>query len=166
MHDQPLTEADQKEALSRAYVAAVVARAGYTTTITSPDRDGIDLRIQASGRFRPALDVQLKATARLGDAQDGVYRYPLNRSNYDSLRMDAQTPRLLVILDLPKDKRKWLFVSREQLVMTRAAYWTNLAGCSETTNISTVTVSVPVANLFNVDALRNLMAPRRFKWVN
>ena len=60
MHDQPLTEADQKEALSRAYVAAVAARAGYTTTTTNPDRDGIDLRIQASGRFRPALDVQLK----------------------------------------------------------------------------------------------------------
>ena len=92
MTDVPLTGPDQEEALSRAYAYAVAARAGYVTAIPEPDRDGVDLRIQAGGAMRPALDLQLKATVKLGDSHDGHIRFPLKRRNYDLLRIETQTP--------------------------------------------------------------------------
>ena len=161
MRNDLLTDADQKEFLSRTYVTAVATRAGYITSIPVPDRDGIDLRIQGGGVMRPALDLQLKATASLRSSHNGMYRFDLPRSNYDTLRLATQTPRLLVVLDLPSDQRQWLSVSTDQLTLRRAAYWTSLADCSESDNKSSVTVSVPASNLFDVRAVRALMEQSR-----
>ena len=83
--------------MSRAYAYAVAARAGYSTAMYAEDRDGIDFRIQAGGGMRPALDLQLKATFNLGRLRMGASA-PLNRRNYDLLRIEAQTPRLLMVL--------------------------------------------------------------------
>ena len=65
MTDALLTSNDEEEALSRVYVQAVAARAGYVTSKCDLDRDGVDLRIHAGGDMRPALDLQLKATINL-----------------------------------------------------------------------------------------------------
>lgn len=46
-----LKEPDRKEALSRVYVKALAALAGYTTSVPEPDRDSVDLQIRAGGRF-------------------------------------------------------------------------------------------------------------------
>ena len=62
MSDVLLTVPDQEEALSRAYAHAIAAGAGYITADYDLDRDGVDLRIQAGGPMRPALELQLKAT--------------------------------------------------------------------------------------------------------
>ena len=66
-----LTVPDQKERLSLVYVKALAARAGFVTSAPEPDRDSVDLRIQAGGPRRPALDLQLKATAALDEPQAG-----------------------------------------------------------------------------------------------
>lgn len=100
MTDVLLTNADRKEALSRVYVHAVAARAGYVTAMYDQDRDGVDLRIQAGGEMRPAIELQLKATVHLAASDDGHFRFALKRRNYDLLRIETQTPRLLVVLDL------------------------------------------------------------------
>ena len=71
MTDALLSEEDVKEALSRVYVMAVAARAGFDTSKTELDRDGVDLRIHAGGAMRPALDLQLKATVNLCSLSDG-----------------------------------------------------------------------------------------------
>ena len=68
-----MTIPDQEEALSRVYARAVAARAGYVTADYDMDRDGVDLRIQAGGAMRPALDLQLKATINLGQPHDGHF---------------------------------------------------------------------------------------------
>jgi hypothetical protein len=111
--DALLAPTDQEEAFSRAYVDAVSAGAGYTVSAANFDRDGIDVTISAGGDFRPRLDVQLKATIRLGEPTAGVFRYPLKRRNYDLLRVPATTPRILVVLALPEDPSLWLSVSVE-----------------------------------------------------
>ena len=64
-----LTEPDQKEGLSLVYVKAVATRAGFLTSVPEPDRDSVDLRIQAGGPRRPGLELQLKATVGLGEPQ-------------------------------------------------------------------------------------------------
>ena len=152
---------DQKEALSRAYVQAVAARAGYATADYDFDRDGVDVRIQAGGAMRPALDLQLKATVNLGQLHDGHFRFPLKRRNYDLLRGQTQTPRLLVVLDLPRDQREWLTITVDELVLRRCAYWLNLKGYEATENRWEVTVRIPSGNLFDVDGLRALMKKSR-----
>ena len=152
-----LSEADQKEALSRVYALAVAARAGCTTAFPDFDRDGVDLVIQSGMAMRPAIGVQLKATSQISTEDDSYLRFPLKRRNYDLLREETQTPRVLVVLQLPANREQWLTITEDDLVLRYRAYWLSLRGSEETTNTSSVTVSIPKTNLFNVESLGSLL---------
>lgn len=152
---------DREAELSKAYVAAVAAAAGYVTSVQNLDRDGIDLQIRAGGSMRPSLDIQLKATINLGDATNGAFRFPLKRRNYDLLREQTMIPRILVILDLPKNAEDWLSVTAEELVMRRCAYWASLADRPESDNKESVTISVQNKNRFDIEGLKALMQQSR-----
>lgn len=157
MSDGLITSNDRAEALSRAYVAAVAAGAGYVTAEQNLDRDGVDVQIRAGGSMRPSLDIQLKATSNLGEATEGAYRYPLKRRNFDLLRQQTMVPRILVVLALPATEADWLSVTAEQLIMRRCAFWASLAGFPETQNNESFTISIQNNKWFNVDSLRELM---------
>jgi hypothetical protein len=159
--DRLLAATDREEALSRAYVQAVAAGAGYVVATRDFDRDGIDCEIKAGGHMRPALGIQLKATVNLGECIDGCYHYPLKRRNYDWLRGPSQAPRLLVVLALPEQETDWLSISAAQLVMRRCAYWVSLADAPETTNQTSVTVLLPEVNRLEIASLRKLMDQSR-----
>jgi Domain of unknown function (DUF4365) len=161
MTDALLKSTNLEEAISRAYVSAVVAGAGYISGKTEFDMEGIDLSVHAAGPFRPRIDVQLKATINLGEAVDGVFRYPLKSRNYDLLREETTVPRILVILDLPKSEKEWLTVSPQELIMRRCAYWHSLTGSPETTNKESVTISIQYARRFDVEGLKALMGQAR-----
>ena len=157
-----LTGPDQKEGLSLAYVKALAARAGFSTAVPEPDRDSVDVRIMAGGPRRPALDLQLKATADLAKAQNGFRRFRLRIKNYNDLRVEAQTPRLLVVLELPQDEAQWMTVTTEELVLRRQAYWLSLQrGFEEVVGQQTATVRIPKDNVLDVEALRTLMERSR-----
>ena len=159
--DTLLSENDVESALSIAYVQAIAAQAGYTCgEPPGPDRDSVDIQIAAGGQMRPKLDLQLKASIRLsGDGN--AFAYPLKVKNYDDLRVSTQTPRLLVVLDLPKRMDQWLVVTVKQLVIRRSAYWVSLSGMQESPNATSVTISIPKMNIFDVPALNRLMAQSR-----
>ena len=159
--DRLLTERDEEELLSIAYVHAVATRAGYVTATYEKDLDGIDLRIQAGGEERPALELQLKATTNLAGADDEWVRFPVPRRNYDLLRIETLTPRLLVVFDLPKDRERWMTVTEDELIIRHRAYWMNLCGQDETDNTASVTVWIPKRNRLNIDSLRALMEQSR-----
>ncbi len=157
-----LTAPDQKEGLSLVYVKALAIRAGYTISTPQQDRDSVDLRIQAGGPCRPALDLQLKATATLGGSQAGVLPFRLSVKNYNDLCVLTQTPRLLVVLELPKDESRWMTVTTEDLVLRRRAYWLSLQqGHDEVVGQQTVTVRIPEQNVFDIETLRALMERSR-----
>ena len=157
-----LTVPDQKEQLSLVYVKALAARAGFVTSVPEPDRDSVDLRIQASGPRRPALDLQLKATADLDAPRAGFALFRLKIKNYDDLRVETQTPRLLVVFELPADEAHWMTVTAEELVLRRRAYWLSLQqGFPENAGQQTVTVRIPVHNVLDVEALQGLMERSR-----
>lgn len=157
MSDAILLPADRKEALSRAYVAAVAAGAGYTLAVQDFDRDGVDVQVRAGGAMRPSLDIQLKATVRLSEGREGGFRYPLPRRNYDLLREPTLVPRILVVLDLPRDEGRWIDISADKLTMRRCAYWTAISGFPETENEETVTVTLEKRNRFDIGNLKDLM---------
>ena len=160
MTDALLSTPDKEEELSRVYARAVAAGAGYVTTVPDYDRDGVDLQIRAGGAMRPAIDLQLKATVNLAD-RGGHFRFPLPIRNYNLLCVQAQTPRLLVVLALPKQQSRWLKLTTEKLVLRRCAYWTNLTGEEPTGNRDSITVSLEKKNIFNVEGLRGLMQQSR-----
>lgn len=159
--DVLLSEADEQEALSLAYAYAVAARARYSTSRPDLDRDGIDLRIQTGGPRYPALELQLKATVNLARTHDGRFRFRLKRRNYDLLRARAQTPRLLVVLDLPRERCRWLSIGEDELVLRHCAYWANLQGLAASGNKSSVTVYIRASNVFDVENLQSLMEQSR-----
>lgn len=159
--DTLLGAGDRKEALSRVYARAVAAAAGYAVGECDFDRDGVDLRIHAGGKMRPALDLQLKATVKLPDPVGGYRRFPLKRRNYDLLSEGVQTPRLLVVVDLPQNEAEWITIAEDGLTIRRRAYWLNLRDSPATDNTSSVTVEIPVGNRFNVATLRWLMDQSR-----
>ena len=161
MTDNLLTGTDREEALSRAYVQAVAAGAGYVVATMDFDRDGVDVEIKAGGAMRPSIGLQLKATTNLNVAKDGLFRFPLKRRNYGLLRIPTQVPRLLVVLDLPSIEDEWLTVSHEKLIVRRSAYWASLAGLPETDNETSVTVSIDIAHRLDTHALRALMEQSR-----
>ncbi len=157
-----LTPADKTEALSCVYVKALAARAGFVTSVPSPDRDSVDLRIQAGGPFSPALEIQLKGTASLDPEKSGYRSFRLSAKNYRDLRANSQTPRLLVVVELPKDEVEWVTVTGEELVLRRRAYWLSLRGAGEeVAGRQTVTVRIPEENRLDVEALRHLIERSR-----
>jgi Domain of unknown function (DUF4365) len=110
--------------------------------------------------MRPRLDLQLKATTILrGD--ESKFKFPLSTKNYNDLRVETQTPRLLVILDMPRLETEWITVTLESLILRKSAYWQSLQGAPETDNTKTVTVEIPKSQIFDVNGLRNLMERSR-----
>ena len=82
--------------------------------------------------------------------------------NYNDLRVETQTPRLLVVLDLPQDEAQWMTVTTEELVLRRRAYWMSLQrGHEEAVRQETVTIRIPEGNVLDVATLQTLMERSR-----
>ena len=161
--DASLSTADQQERLSVAYVLALAAKAGYTTSQYDLDRIGIDVDVHSEERMQPAsLSLQLKATRRLYRLRDGSgFSFELEADTYNRLRHPkVQVPRLLAVLDMPDDEDEWLTVTVEGLMLRRRMYWLNLYGQPETMQ-SSETVRIPVLQILDVEALRQLMDDSR-----
>ena len=155
--DAVSSQEQRQERLSFAYVRAVAACAGYATSEPNPDMDGIDLRVSATGDMHPSIDIQLKATTNINRRSDDGLSYALSVRNYELLREPVQTPRLLVLLDLPDDQAEWLTITHDQLALKRCAYWVDLTDHPGTNNTASVTVDVPRSNLLDVDGLVDRM---------
>ena len=128
-----MTENEQKQQLSVAYVHAVAARAGYACQVIKLDDDSIDVQLAARGRVHhkavlrsPKLDIQLKATAQHALKQDHL-AFPLPLKNYNDLR-GSVVPRLLVVLLLPEEDRLWLEQTEDQMISRSCAYGERYSG--------------------------------------
>src|SRR5438552_8976744 len=121
--DKGMTENEQKQQLSVAYVHEVASRAGYACQVVLVDHDSVDVELAARGRVHqqsvlmsPKLQVQLKATSQDVLKADHV-AFPLSRKNYDELRVATMCPRLLVVLLLPANPEEWLEQTEERMIM-------------------------------------------------
>lgn len=141
----------------------MAAAAGYTTAVHDYDRSGTDLVVQAGGHGFPGLHLQLKATVNLRPlkATGGeLFSFQLKSENYESLRVDSQTPRLLVVLYMPRVEGEWITITTDELVLRRCAYWLNLHGVPQTT-ANRPTVHIPKSQVFDVPGLQRLMEQSR-----
>jgi hypothetical protein len=158
-----MTENEQKQQLSVAYIHAVAARAGYACQATIVDDDSVDMTIAAKGWVHhqsvlrsPRLEVQLKASSQ-DILRDDHVAFPLPVKNYEELRCDTLIPRLLVVFHLPEKAGEWLEQNEDRMITRRCAYWLSLLGSPDTKNKTNVTVHLPRANCLTVESLRGIM---------
>ena len=150
----------QKEQFSLAYIRAVASVAGYYPSKPEVDINSVDLTIATRGSLEtlrlPKLDVQAKCSSRDMVRADGVH-FPLDIDNYNELRAARLTPCILVVLTVPPTLDQWLTQTEEQMILRHCAYWVSLLGAPVTDNETTVTVTLPIANIFSPGDLRAMM---------
>ena len=147
-----------KEQLSVAYIHAVTARVGYELDIKSVDYRGIDGVIEnpaLSGVNR--VDFQLKSSTDY-EIRETEIAYDLRVENYNRLVQEKDIPRVLILFIMPKDDAEWLIQNPDELCLRKCAYWLSLMGEAPSTNTSQKRVSIPKANIFDVNGLPNLFA--------
>lgn len=159
MPDNLLSENDQKEHLSLAFVAAIAAKAGYALGCYNIDRDSVDLEIKGGGGMRPAIAMQLKASSTLEFDGDTI-PFNLRAKNYNDLRAPRQTPIILVVYQLPSDHDQWLECCPQQMILRRCARWMSLKGYPEITSQNR-TVHIPRNQTLDVESMQALMQQSR-----
>ena len=167
-----LTPAHQKEALARAYVAAVAGRIGMTCSYRDFDY-GIDVtlndvrerarRTRSGKRYNESghkLDIQIKSAtiAKTATVRDEEIVYDLDVDTYDDLREPkVGTPRILVLLVLPESEEEQLHQTENSLCLRQCCYWLSLKGKEAVKNRFKVRLELPRENVFSEDALRRIM---------
>jgi hypothetical protein len=149
--------ADVQERLSLAYLTAVAAQAGCQIQEFKVDRNGVDATIKPVAGAPIGMDVQMKSvTTNIRIDGGKALSFQLDTQTYDKLRRtDAQAPQLLVVLEMPKDRQKWLEVT-PPLVLRNAAYWRSLRGLPAVDTASTA-VHIPSTNLFDHKAIVDIL---------
>jgi hypothetical protein len=153
----------RKEQFSLAYVRAIAAAAGFSTARPEVDDDSIDLGISAKSgilfRRAPRLELQAKCTARSPlRADEETFSFQLKLKNYDDLRNEVvMVPRILVVMLVPAIADDWCQHHDDRTVLMHTAYWVSLRNRPETTNETSVSVSIAKAQQFTVASLQALM---------
>ena len=124
---------------------------------------GIDVTvneiIDANGHFFESgfrLDIQAKSSVNAKVEKDFV-TYALEVKAYETLRVESQVPRILVLLVLPAHESQWVDQDEERLILRKCAYWVSLRGRGPITNQARITIRIPRTNLFAVEGLRSIM---------
>ena len=146
-----------QEQLSGAYVRAVIFRAGYRLDLPVVDDHGIDGTVGSYSGGVNRVDFQLKSTTDY-EIRDGFIIYDLRVEDYNRLVREDDLPRVLVLFLMPDDPDQWLTQTQEELCLRKCAYWVSLMGMAPSGNRSTVRVSVPLSNMFDVNGLADMFS--------
>ena len=146
----------QKSRFSLSYIEAVASHAGFQVEEVKVDFDSVDGTLKADFGKRPRIEFQAKATARDVVRENNVH-FPLSVKNYDDLRLEAINPRILIVLVMPESIDEWIIQSDEELCLRYCAYWVSLNGRPASTNQDTITVYLPLVNVFDSAQLTGMM---------
>ena len=144
-----------QEELSNSYVRAVLFNAGFNLILPVKDLFGIDGTIVAMTGGVNRIDFQLKATTNYILSGNEIL-YDLRVEDYNRLVREDDLPRVLILYLMPSDNSQWLIQSQSELCLRECAYWVCLMGEPLSRNVSTVRVSIPIANVFDRNGLQNM----------
>ena len=145
-----------KERFSLAYIRAVAAHAGFYTDEPQVDRSSIDGVLRADFGRGPRIEFQAKATSQDIHREDHL-AFSLPIGNYRDLSQEAMVPRILIVVLMPQERAQWLHQTSRELCMRHCAYWLSMSGQPPVPNTTSVTVRIPVANIFGSEQLSDLM---------
>jgi hypothetical protein len=164
-----MTENDIKEQLSNNYIKIIAANRGYL--LDKPEKDyGVDFMVSrvfpytnnGSTRYlkdNKYIDIQLKATTENGviiDNASNTVKYTLEVKNFNDLvirkNSNNLTPLVLILYVLPVDRNNWVGINNNEILLRKSAYWYMPAeGTAISNNTSSVTISIPQANVLDID---------------
>lgn len=160
-----LALSDMQDLYSMAFVKAIVASAGYNYSCLERDRTSSDLNIEISDTsgYELAYDrlvVQVKCTYSHLINQDGNIHFPLPIKNYNDLRTGIN-PKILVVVLVPRSDITpvipWIECNNEHTIFRYKAYWKSIHDFPPTENRESVTVLVPIKNVFDVETVNKLV---------
>ncbi len=147
----------QMEQRSLVMISAVAAAAGVSVVRLELDGNSVDgVLISRLGR-RPQIEFQVKATSRDIIKGDSL-RLVVSVKDYDELRLESWTPRILIVALIPAESEPWLSQNVDELCLHGSIYWASLVGMPAVPNAVTVTVSIPTANVFDRTQLEAMMS--------
>jgi len=151
----------REEQFSCAYLMAVAAKAGCVLGELRVDDDSVDWvirhKMEGNKNPRPEIDIQLKCTQNFYE-QKGLYKFALSKKNYDDLRLtNLSHPRILVIVNIPREDHLWLSLTGNELILRKCGYWLSIEGLPNVKNKSTITVNIPARNVFSPFTLLSLL---------
>ena len=158
----PIPRKHIQERLQRAYVEAVVAKAGATCTPYHQDY-GLDLRINdirqsSKGNYQPsgiAFECQLKASTQCEQKHEHVV-YDIKKEAYNKLVELESGLAILIVFKLPKNTQEWLKVEEDMFYMKHCCYWIHLTG-EATKNKYTQRIRIPRNQIFTPQAVQDLL---------
>jgi hypothetical protein len=153
-----------EESLSLSYVNAVVSKTGQVFNVINRDYgvDGSVRRIDSiNGKLidmGAVFDCQLKASKNWSENETEII-YDIKADAYNRLvirRENSTLPCYLILLCLPKDKKDWLCITENELILKRSCYYYQMPD-ERTKNTSSVRVKIPKKNLFDCGAVNILL---------
>ena len=83
--------------------------------------------------------------------------FDLPIKNYNDLRHDSIEPAILVVYLMPSDSRLWIEHGEDALLARHCAYWHNLRGLPDVSNVETCRIYLRKRNVLSPDALQEMM---------
>ena len=159
-----MTPNDIEEALSRAYVVAIAARAGVDLGNTFKDY-GVDgtfrrIAILPDNKRMPTgypVDFQLKASTGCTLHPLSV-AYRMTAVAYNKLvwrRNNGGIPIVLILMVLPADQALWMAHTEDELLLRQCCYW-HLVGHTEV-ETATVVIDIPRSQALTTGGLIALL---------
>ena len=103
------------------------------------------------------LDIQMKCTSRRELVSDSHIDWQLKIKHYNELRSPRRyNPRILLVMLVPESFEKWVVQDESSLQMSHCAYWLDLLNHPEV-GTDSVTVKVPLSNVFDVEQLLGIL---------
>jgi hypothetical protein len=151
------------EQLQEGYVSSIAAAAGCTAEPIRRDIYGFDVRLikpTPPGTEEVTLLAQLKNTTTVKpDPNREFFSYQLKKREYlEDLAVVRSGPKavLLVMVTSPV-QNQWTDASHEYMTVRHCCYWSNLEGHPVDNSVASPTVRVPIANIFDSQALSAMM---------
>lgn len=163
-----MTETQIQENLSLAYCHAVISHAGYGVATARNDH-GIDMWINCVTEYDGErheggilLALQLKATKTAKVIGTNVH-YRLDMSALRRLKSKCAQPKFLVVYTMPRTTKTWVSCSHQHMKLEHGAYYISAANLPQPSKAKSVTVKIPLANLFDVNAVQSIAGPLETK---
>lgn len=136
-------------------MVATLAVAGGLSFSTPRLDLGFDINLESeSGEI---ARLQVKATRTTLTAVGESLRYELEVEAYERLRLEYSFPTFLIVVQVPENRSGWVSCSADEFTVRHRAHYVSLLGQPPTANTSTVTVSLPLANMVSPEVLRAMV---------
>jgi len=159
-----MTEEHIKEAISLRYMELIAAYNGYDVSNSKNDY-GCDLQIDEVKLFEDgrilstnrSLHFQVKSTTEKSVIEDSKsLKYDLRATNYnDLIRLkDTANPLILLLFVLPKNKNRWIELSKDELITRKCAYWFMPSEkATQTDNNNQIRIKIDKSNLVDLETI-------------